>query len=59
MLSESGDEVNPFDGVAKEYERNALHQAGRGLERNRLRHIVEAEILVLNAIMVDLNDPKS
>ena len=59
MLSDIGIEVNPLDDGATKYVPPPWRQAGRGLERNLLRHVVETEILVLDAVGVDLNDAQS
>ena len=56
ILSERRREVKPLDEGALRYERPPVRQAGRGLKVNRLRHVVEAEILVLDVILVHLHD---
>ena len=56
ILSERRREVKPLVEGAPKCERTELRQAGRGLKRNRLRYVVESEILVLDAILVHLND---
>ena len=59
ILSERRREVKPIAGGTPKCERTELRQAGRGLERNRLRYVVEAEIFVLDAIGVHLDDPQA